>query len=74
MNDATMLHRSMLVMARCTAREYPNHETCWISVGPVRIAFYPASKTHRWFGKEGPIASREAERRLKGYIAGEALS
>ena len=70
MQDATMVHRAMLVMTRCKSRDAGDNETMWTMFGPVRLAFYPTSRTHRWFGKHDPISSREAMRLLKQHIGG----
>jgi hypothetical protein len=71
MHDATMVHRAMLVLVRCYARDNSALETAWMNVGPVRIAFYPRSKTHTWFDNDGPCSSAKAMRMLKKYLGPE---
>lgn len=54
------LMKAMLQLARIEARLKSNNETVWIPAGHLRLAYYPASRTHTWFGKEGPTDTKTA--------------
>lgn len=55
MDDAETIYRAMLLMAKANALAKDAHKTEWLKWRSLRLAYYPVSRTHRWFGPDGPI-------------------
>jgi hypothetical protein len=57
----TDLMQRMLNRARAKAA---GDNTSWVTVRTVSVSYYPASGTHTWWNREGPISATRAAAEL----------